>query len=324
MQSAAELMARVRQIRLRTRRLVSSALAGGYKSSFRGSGIEFEEVRAYQLGDEVRAIDWKVTARKNEPHIKTYREDRALTLHFVVDTGPSMDFGTRRVTKRELAAEFAALLSYVALGNRDQVGLTLFAGETGLHLDPGRSSAHMSRLVREVIAAPTAEHPGPSDLIGQLSERMRGHGRHTLLFLVTDFHGWLEPGGEDLRDELRRRLLSLASRHDVIAVPVSDPFEVELPDAGLLELREPSGSGRTRLVDSSSRRVRRAWSEAAAVRRKNLSQLLSRARVGVIPLSTARTVADPVVRFFEARARGLTPSLDAQLASGSRASEGTP
>lgn len=306
LQSAAELMARVRSIRLRTRRLVSSALAGGYKSSFRGSGIEFEEVRAYQFGDDVRAIDWKVTARKDEPHIKTYREDRLLTLHFVVDTGPTMDFGTRRVTKRELAAEFCALLSFVALSNRDQVGLTLFGAETGLHLQPGRSGVHVNRLIREVIAAPPTA--GRSDLEGQLLERQRGHGRHTLVFLLTDFHGWLEPGGEARREALRKRLLSLASMHDVVAVPISDPFEHSLPDAGLFELHDPATGG-VQVVDSSSRRVRQAWSEAAEERHQNLDRLLKRARVGVIPLSTQAPVADPVVRFFEARARGLTPSL---------------
>ena len=242
MQTAAELMARVRQIRLRTRRLVSSTLAGGYKSSFKGSGLEFEEVRAYQHGDDVRAIDWKVTARKREPHVKTYREDRALTLHFLVDTGPTMDFGTRRVTKRELAAELVALLSFVALDNRDQVGLTLFGRETGLHLDPGRSSAHVSRLVREVIAAQTSRpgRHGPSDLVGQLEERQRGHARHTLMFLVTDFHGWLGAEDAERRDELRRLLLALSGRHDVIVVPVSDPFERDLPAAGLLELFDPA------------------------------------------------------------------------------------
>ena len=307
MQTAAELMARVRQVRLRTRRLVSSTLAGGYKSSFKGSGLEFEEVRGYQTGDDVRAIDWKVTARKSGPHVKTYREDRALTLHFLVDTGSTMDFGTRRVTKRELAAELVALLSFVALASRDQVGLTLFGRETGLHLDPGRSGAHVNRLVREVLAAPPSPE-GPSDLVGQVEERLRGAARHHLVFLVTDFHGWLGPGTAERRDVLRRKLLSLGSRHDVIVVPVSDPFEDELPSAGLLELHDLA-SGTARLVDSSSRRVRRAWRAAAAARHEDLADLLVRTRLGVIPLSTAATVADPVARFFEARARGRTPSL---------------
>ena len=166
-----ELMARVKAIRIRTNRLVSSALAGGYKSSFKGSGIEFEEVRAYQVGDDVRSIDWKVTARKGEPQVKTFREDRQLALHLLVDTGRSMDFGTRRVTKRELAAEFCALLSFVALGTRDRVGLTLFGKESGLHLASGRTSAHVNRLVREVIAAePTL---GQTNFVQMLEERVR-------------------------------------------------------------------------------------------------------------------------------------------------------
>ena len=229
MQTAAELMARVRQVRLRTRRLVSSTLAGGYKSSFKGSGLEFEEVRAYQHGDDVRAIDWKVTARKREPHVKTYREDRALTLHFLVDTGPTMDFGTRRVTKRELAAELVALLSFVALASRDQVGLTLFGRETGLHLDPGRSGAHVNRLVREVLAAPPSPE-GPSDLVGQVEERLRGAARHHLVFLVTGpaspapLAGLVRPGFH---------VAQLADLPDALDLPEGRPAVVGLfPEAG--------------------------------------------------------------------------------------------
>lgn len=300
--SAPELLARVRAIRLRTLRQVSSALAGGYKSSFRGSGIEFEEVRPYQLGDDVRSIDWKVTARKNEPHIKTFREDRALTLHLLVDSSASMDFGTRRVTKRELAAEFSALLSFVALANRDQVGLTLFADERHLHLAPGRSAAHVNRVVREVIAAPPA--PVAADLGRELDERLRGRDRHGLYFLVSDFRALSAPGEAAAaeREVVRKRLIALAERHDVVAVPISDPFELELPKLGMVEAVDPA-NGRRLIIDSSSRRVRAAWQRAAEQRGERLTTMFRRARVSTIPLSTASGVADPVIRFFEGRAR---------------------
>jgi uncharacterized protein (DUF58 family) len=301
--TAAELLARVRAIRLRTLRQVSSALAGGYKSSFRGSGIEFEEVRPYMVGDDVRSIDWKVTARKSEPHIKTFREDRQLSLHLLVDSSISMDFGTRRVTKRELAAEFAALLSYVALESRDQVGLTLYADERLLHLSPGRSAAHVNRVVREVIAMQPA--PVAANLGRELEERLRGRDRHGLYFVVSDFRRISAAGDEAAaeRELVRKRLVALGDRHDVIVVPVSDPFESELPKVGLIEMLDPE-TGRRAGIDTSSRRVRAAWKAAADARAERLARLFRRSRVGVIPLSTPDGVANPVIRFFKARAHG--------------------
>jgi uncharacterized protein (DUF58 family) len=295
-----ELMARVKAIRIRTHRLVSSALAGGYKSSFKGAGIEFEEVRAYQVGDDVRTIDWKVTARKGEPQVKTFREDRQLTVHLLVDTGRSMDFGTKRLTKRELAAEFCALLSYVALGTRDRVGLTLFGATTGLHLASGRSSDHINRLVREVIAVTPTD--GRTDFVHMLEERVRDRSRHNLMFLVSDFQGLLNaPAGD--RERVRSLLTILGARHDVIAVPLEDPLEVDLPSAGLLELDDPVTGERT-LVDSSSKRVRAAWRAAADMRRQELDGLLKRCRIGIIRESTGGDLVKPIVRFFEGRSRG--------------------
>ncbi|MFT6712838.1 MAG: hypothetical protein ACJAVJ_000111 [Planctomycetota bacterium] len=297
-----ELMARVKAIRIRTNRLVSSALAGGYKSSFKGSGIEFEEVRAYQVGDDVRSIDWKVTARKGEPQVKTFREDRQLTLHLLVDTGRSMDFGTRRVTKRELAAEFCALLSFVALGTRDRVGLTLFGKQSGMHLASGRTSAHVNRLVREVIAAePTL---GQTNFVQMLEERVRDRSRHNLMFIVSDFQGLLG-ATEAEREKVKSLLLVLGARHDVVAVPLEDPFESELPKAGLIELDDPV-TGESILVDTSSKRVRESWAQAAQARTKYLDSFLSKCRIGVIRQSTSGDITGPIVRFFEGRSRGVS------------------
>lgn len=301
--SAPELLARVRSIRLRTLRQVSSALAGGYKSSFRGSGIEFEEVRPYMPGDDVRSIDWKVTARKNEPHIKSFREDRQLTLNLLVDSSVSMDFGTKRVTKRELAAEFCALISHVALDNRDRIGLTMFADERHLHLEPGRSAAHVNRMVREVIAAPSV--PNAADLERELTERLRSRDRNALYFIVSDFRGLsgASSEAEAMRESVGKRLIELGERHDVIAVPIADPFELELPKIGLVEVVDPASGGRL-TVDASSRRVRSEWAAAAEQRQARLNKLFRRARVSTIPLLTAEAVADPVIRFFEGRMRG--------------------
>lgn len=300
---APELLARVRAIRLRTRRQVSSILAGGYRSTFRGAGIEFEEVRPYLPGDDVRSIDWKVTARKNDPHVKSFREDRQLTLELLVDNSASMDFGTRRVTKRELAAEFAALIAFVALDNRDRVGLSLYAEKRLLHLDPGRSAAHINRIVREVIAA----EPSPlgADLEHELVERLRQRTRNNLFFIVSDFR---ELAGADeraaaQREAIRPRLNELADRHDVIAVHVTDPFERELPNAGLVEGHDPETGARI-LIDTGSREVRETWRAAAALREQRLGELFRRARIDVVPACTSEPVAGPIQRFFDARARG--------------------
>ncbi len=292
---APELMARVRQIQIRTHRLVSGLLQGSYRSNFRGTGIEFEEVRPYQLGDDVRSIDWNVTARTGEPHVKTYQEDRALTLRLLVDTSRSMDFGSQAKTKRVVAAEVAALLSFVAGANQDQVGLSLFTEETTFSLKPDKGTRHVLRLVREVVAAP-AEGGGAS-LCAVLEEQLRHVQRNALIFLVSDFLGV-----ED-EPEFARVLGRVARRHDVLCVRVHDPFEEELPEAGIV-LLEDVELGDLVEVDTRSRRVRDTWREAAERRRDALLAAVRRAQADLIEVSTAGDVADPIVRCFLRRGRG--------------------
>ena len=213
-----------------------------------------------------------------------------------------MDFGTRRVTKRELAAEFCALLSFVALGTRDRVGLTLFGKESGLHLASGRTSAHVNRLVREVIAAePTL---GQTNFVQMLEERVRDRSRHNLMFIVSDFQGLLN-ATDAQRERIKSLLLVLGARHDVIAVPLEDPFESELPKVGLIELDDPV-TGQAMLVDTSSRRVRESWSRSAQARTKYLDSFLAKCRIGVIRQSTNGDITKPIVRFFEGRSRGAS------------------
>jgi len=287
-----ELMARVRQIHLRTHRLVNTALAGSYRSTFRGQGIEFEEVRPYVPGDEVRAIDWNVTARAGEPYVKSYREERELTLHLLVDTGLAMDFGTHRWTKREAAAQFTGLLAMVALRYQDRVGLTLFGDQPGLHLPSGKGSHHVLRLIREVIAAPTT--PGRSDFTAVLEAQERALHRRSLIFIVSDFLG-------GLRDENWGGVLArLARRHDVIAVRVVDPLEEELPDVGLVTMRSTE-SGEVVEVDASARLVREAWNEAAVRRREQIHEVLMRAGVDRFDLRIGEDLADPLIAFFRRR-----------------------
>jgi len=289
---APELMARVRQIQVRTHRMVSNMLSGAYRSTFRGTGIEFDEVREYQPGDDVRAIDWNVTARTGEPYVKTFIEERQLTLQFVVDTSDSMDYGTGPRTKREAAAELCALLAYVAVFQQDQVGLTLFSDEPGLHLPPHKGNQHVLRVVREVIAARTGG--SGSSLEEVLDQQLRMLRRRSMVFVVSDFLGT-----GDWADAMSR----LSRRHDVIAVRVADPFEEELPAAGILMLRDVE-TGAMLEVDSRSRTVRDHWRRDAEARRAALVEALNRARVDLIELFTDGDVAEPVVRFFKRHRRG--------------------
>ena len=289
-----ELLARVRQIQIRVQRLVSGTLQGSYRSNFRGTGIEFEEVRPYQPGDEVRSIDWNVTARTGEPHIKTYVEERQLVLQLVCDTSLSLDFGSRSKTKREVAAEVAALFALVAASQQDQVGLCLYAERPGLYLAPKKESHHVQRVVREVMAA----HPEGvgSSLSTVLEDQLKRLKRRAFVLVVSDFLGL---DSDEWQDPLAR----LARRHDVICVRVYDPFEEELPRAGILPFYDVE-SGETREVDTSSRRVREAWRRNALERNEALREALRRARCDLIEIATDGDVANPIIACFQRRARG--------------------
>ena len=295
---APDLMARVRQIRIRTHRLVNTALSGGYRSTFRGSGLEFSDVRAYQPGDEVRRIDWNVTARTGEAFVKNYAEERELTINLIVDTSRSMDFGSGRWTKRETAAQFCALISFVAMRHQDRVGVVLFGEKPGLHLRARKGGQHVLRVVREVIAAePSA---GGSDLAAVLEHQMRTLRRRSIVFLVSDF---LDRSAKvaDGRPTWAELLARLNRRHDVIAVRVVDPLEVELPPAGLIGFTEIETGGALE-IDTRPASVRATWRTEAARRRAETLASLARARVELIELDTTKDVGEPVLAFFRRRA----------------------
>ncbi|MBK7874538.1 MAG: DUF58 domain-containing protein [Planctomycetes bacterium] len=291
-----ELMARVRQIEIRTHRLVNTALSGGYRSTFRGSGLEFSEVRAYQPGDEVRRIDWNVTARTGDAYIKTYAEERELTLHLLVDTSRSMDFGSHGWTKRETAAQFAALISFVAIRHQDRVGLLLFGAEPGLHLPAKKGGQHVLRIVREVIAAPAQARA--TDLASALEHAQRVLRRRSIVFVVSDFLG--DRGAPAGMKSWTDRLAELAQRHDVIAVRAFDPLEEELPSAGILSMEELE-TGRRLELDTRDARVRAAWAERAKARRAELVAGLARARADLLELDATRDLGETLLAFFRRR-----------------------
>lgn len=299
---APELMARVQEIQIRTHKLVNTALSGGYRSTFRGTGLEFAEVRPYQPGDEVRSIDWNVTARAGEPYIKTFQEERELTLHLLVDTSSSMDFGSRGLSKRESAAQFAALIAFTAIKSQDQVGLSLFGKETGLHLEPKKGGRHGLRVIREVLAAPATGRG--SDLSEVLDDQLRTLRRRGIVFLISDFldqpfEPQLDAQGKP-QDFWGDSLASLAMRHDLIAVRVIDPLEESLPTSGRIELASIE-SGLRRSVDAGSRGQRAAWESAARERRERLERVFSRARVDTLELRTDQDLANPLIDFFRRR-----------------------
>ena len=295
---APELMARVQEIQIRTHKLVNTALSGGYRSTFRGTGLEFAEVRQYQPGDEVRSIDWNVTARMGEPYIKTFQEERELTLHLLVDTSASMDFGSRGLSKREAAAQFAALIAFTAIKSQDQVGLSLFGKETGLHLEPKKGGRHGLRVIREVLAAPSTGRG--SDLLDVLDHQLRTLRRRGIVFLISDFLDQpLEPANGD-EDFWGDSLASLSLRHDLIAVRVIDPLEEALPKSGRIELAGIE-SGQRRVVDAGSSAQRAAWARTAQERREGLDRLFSRARVDSLELRTDQNLANPLIDFFRRR-----------------------
>jgi uncharacterized protein (DUF58 family) len=286
-----ELMAKVGKIRILTSKLIDDQLSGDYHSTFKGQGVEFDEVRPYIPGDDVRTIDWNVTARTGSPYIKRFSEERELTVLFMVDVSGSQSYGSVRRSKAELAAEVTALLALTAIRNQDKIGLILFSDEIVKFIPPRKGRDSVMRLVREVLAAEDSA-AGGTDIAGALKFLNGVQKRRAVVFLVSDFIG---------RDGCGKLLVATARHHDMVCVPVTDPAESELPDVGLVEL-EDSETGELVLVDTSSRRVRREFAERAAAEREELKRFFMRAGIDVLPIDTSRPYIDEVRALFKRRA----------------------
>ena len=290
-----ELMAKVGKIRILTNRLIDDQLAGDYHSTFKGQGVEFDEVRPYMFGDDVRTIDWNVTARTGAPYIKRFSEERELTVLFMVDVSGSQCYGSVRRSKMELAAEVTALLALTAIRNQDKIGLVLFSDRIVKYIPPRKGRDSVMRLVREVLAAED-EARGGTDIAEALRFLSGVQKRRAVVFLVSDF---ITGSGEASFE----RLLRAAARwHDVICVPVSDPAESELPDVGLVELEDPE-TGELRLVDTSSPKVRRSFAAAAEAEKEELRRFFLKTGMDFMPISTDRPYIDAVRGLFKRRAR---------------------
>ena len=285
---ARELIRKVRKIQIRTSHVVDDLLAGGWHSAFKGRGIEFEEVRPYQSGDDVRSIDWNVTARAGEPFVKLFREERELTVMILVDASASLLFGSSDQTKKELVTELAATLAFSAIKNQDKVGLSIFADQVELSIPPRKGTNDVLRLIRALLVHRVSGRG--TNLAAALDHLNRTNKRKSVVFLLSDF--------QDVDYEKSLRIAS--RRHDLIPVVVSDRREQELPDVGLLPLRDAE-SGVVRWVDTSSRNHRFLFQRSVSKRQQTRDDLFCKLGLRPIHISTGEDYVEPLQRFFRLR-----------------------
>ena len=287
-----EILKKVRKIEIKTRRLSDHIFSGEYHSSFKGRGMTFSEVRQYQYGDDVRSIDWNVTARTGLPHIKKFREERELTVMLMVDASSSGRFGTYEKFKEDLAAEICALLAFSAIKNNDKVGLIVFTDTIEKYIPPQKGRGHVLRLVREILSF-RAEHT-QTDIAGALEFFTKVTKRKSVAFLISDF-----------MSENYRRPLRIANRkHDLVAIKIADPRELDFGDYGLIEL-EDAETGDVMVVDTGSAEFRKEFSEHA---RETNDQLLRSFKVidlDFIQIQTDRSYIVPLIQFFKMREKRI-------------------
>ena len=283
-----ELIKKIRRIQIHTSRMVNDVLAGQYHSAFKGRGMEFEEVRAYQIGDDVRTIDWNVSARFGHPYVKVFREERELTVMLLVDMSKSHQFGTSRQLKRDLTAEVCATLAFSAIQNNDKVGLICFTDRVEKFVPPKKGTTHVLRVIRELLYH-RPEGTG-TDLAGAFDHLNRVLTRRSVVFLVSDF----QAGGYETAMSIARR------RHDVIPISITDRREIELPPVGLVELVDAE-TGRTVVVDTSSRKLRWDYTLTAATRQVEREQFFRRLDIDEISVMTGESFVEPIKRFFSKR-----------------------
>lgn len=285
-----ELIKKVRQIQIYTSRAVDASFAGQYESVFKGRGMQFDEVREYDPGDDIRSIDWNVTARTGKPYVKRFVEEREMTVVFAVDLSASGDFGTVSKMKNELAAEFCAVLAFAAAKSNDKVGLLIFTDRIELYIPPKKGSSHILRLIRELLYFKMPQRRTNIPLaMDYLAKVIR---KKATVFLVSDF----------IEADFKKPLSLLNKRHDVIAVSVRDKAEMSLPDAGLIEFTDAE-TGETMLVDTSSAAFRSRYGNAAQQRFGELKAMLTSAGVDCISINTDKPYIKDLIMFFRARRR---------------------
>ena len=293
---AAEILGRVRRMEVRTNRLVDDSLAGRYASVFKGRGMDFDRVRNYVPGDDVRTIDWNVTARTGEPHIKLFTEERELTILLMIDVSASSDFGSVVDSKRELAAEAAGVLAASAIRNRDKVGLILFSDEVELYIPPGKGRTHIMRLIRETLYF-QPERKG-TNIAKALDFANQVIHRKSVMFLVSDF--CLGAPFEERLLHLRNKMQVTNRRHDVIAVSVTDPREESLPDVGRICI-EDAESGQVVEIDTGSAKVRAAFERQSRQRREVTAARIRSLGVDLLEFVNGENWMPALMGFFQSR-----------------------
>jgi uncharacterized protein (DUF58 family) len=291
-----EILNKVRRIDIRTRRLATDALAGRFHSVFRGRGMDFDEVREYVPGDEVRTIDWNVTARAGRPFVKKYREERELTILIAVDVSASGDFGSQARTKREIEAEIASVLALSAVRNNDKVGLVLFSDQIETYVPPRKGRQHVLRLVREVLSC-RPERRG-TDVARALEFINAVTRRRAMVFVLSDF----QSAGDATAAlaTLRRSLRLVRRRHDLVALHVNDPRERALPEVGLLTV-EDAETGEMIELDTGSPRIRRRFADSASERRQRLERALHGESIDNVAIDTSLPYLPALIELFRLR-----------------------
>ena len=287
-----ELLAKMKQIQFRMKSLVSETFAGEYESAFKGRGIEFEEVRSYMPGDDIRTIDWKVTARTGLPHVKMYREERELTIMFLVDVSASMRFATKNKFKSELAAELTALLAYTALKNNDKTGLIIFSDHVEHYIPPKKGHAHIWRVIRDILSHRSSTKMTNLNLPLEYLNRVAK--RKAIAFLISDFQG----------EGYEKILRQTAKHHDLIAVHISDPKEHEMTNVGLIELEDAENSD-VMVIDTKNKKIRSSWKNIMSEEEKKRTMLFRSSNIDQITISTDGSIVDPIIKFFKKRERLL-------------------
>jgi uncharacterized protein (DUF58 family) len=285
-----ELAKKVRYIQIMTNKAVNDVLAGEYHSVFKGQGMEFDEVREYQPGDEIRTIDWNVTARTGHPYVKRFREERELTLLFLVDLSASGRFGSVKNMKNEVATELCALLAFSAIKNNDKVGLVVFTEEVELFIPPAKGTTHVLRLISELLSFEPKKKG--TQIRAGLDFAARILNRRSIVFLISDFFD----------KDYDRTLRILSRRHDLIALSVNDPREYELPDVGLLDLQDAE-TGATVTIDTGNAAVRKQYAAAGRARAESLRESLRSMDIDLIEVGTSHDYLLDLIRFFKRRER---------------------
>ncbi len=287
-----EILKKVKQIQIRSSRLVNDVLAGEYVSVFKGRGMEFDEVREYQAGDDIRTIDWNVTARLGHPYIKRYTEERELTIMFLVDLSFSGEFGSMKQFKNEIATEICAVLAFSAVRNNDKVGLILFTDKIEKFVPPKKGKTHVLRVIREVLYY-KPENKG-TDISIALEYLLKVTKRKTVCFLLSDF----------ITEGFERALRIANKRHDMVAVSITDPRELEIPNVGFVEL-EDAETGEITLLDTSDRKMMERFNKFNVNNMEERAKLFRGMGVDLVDVRTDSSYVEPIMKFFRAREKRL-------------------